>query len=146
MSLSEHEKEEIIKHRVEQSYRTILEADLLIKNKSLAAAVNRIYYSGFYIINALGIKDNFSSSKHNQLLGWFNKNYIKTGKIKKEYGRFIHNLFSKRMEGDYEIFIEFTKADVVKLSDNAKSLIGKSKKLWMKDEDFLPEQNYNKSI
>ncbi|MEW5842738.1 MAG: HEPN domain-containing protein [Bacteroidota bacterium] len=127
--MTEQEKKEIINHRVEQSNRTILEADLLIKNKSLAAAVNRIYYSVFYIISALGMKDNFSSSKHTQLLGWFNKKYIATGKIKKEYGRFIHNLFNKRMEGDYEVFVEFLKADVIDLYNQARILIAEIKKL-----------------
>jgi len=107
MSLTDQEREEIIKHRVEQSSKTIREADLLIKNNSLAAAVNRIYYSIFYIISALGVKHKFSTSKHKQILGWFNKNYISTGRIEKHYGKFIHNLFNKRMEGDYEIFVEF---------------------------------------
>jgi len=67
MSLTDQEREEIIKYRVEQSSKTIREADLLIKNNSLAAAVNRIYYSIFYIISALGVKHKFSTSNTNNL-------------------------------------------------------------------------------
>ena len=105
------------------------EVDLLIGNKSLAAAVNRLYYSIFYIISALAVKYKYSASKHKQLLGWFNKNYVISGKIKKEYGKFIHNLFNKRMEGDYEVFVDFLLEDVIKLSKQEKELIKEVEKL-----------------
>ena len=76
MTLTPEEREEIVKHRIEQSLRTIEEAELLIDNLKLSAAVSRIYYSLFYIISALAVKNNFSTSKHKQLLSWFNKNYF----------------------------------------------------------------------
>jgi len=41
-------------------------------------AVNRIYYGLFYIITALSLKYEFSTSKHQQLIGWFNKTFIKS--------------------------------------------------------------------
>lgn len=129
MTLSEKERDEIIKHRVEQSIRTLSEADLLIKNKKLSAAVNRIYYSIFYIISALGVKHKYSTSKHKQLIGWFNKNFVALGKVKKEYGKFVHNLFNKRMEADYEIFVDFLKADVLAYFNQAKEFIKEIKKI-----------------
>ncbi|MHB1686352.1 MAG: HEPN domain-containing protein [Ignavibacteriaceae bacterium] len=133
MTLTGEEREEIIKRRIEQSLETIDEAELLIGNKSLAAALNRIYYAVFYIISALGVKHKFSTSKHKQLLGWFNKNFVSTGIVKKEYGKFIHNLFNKRMEGDYEVFVEFLKEDVLKLSNQAKEFIEEVKRIIYDD-------------
>jgi len=67
------DKDELIKYRIERAKETIQEAELSLKNKSLHLAQNRIYYSIFYIISALALKNNFSTSKHVQLLGWFNK-------------------------------------------------------------------------
>lgn len=44
MSLTEHEKKEIIKHRVEQSSRTIIEADLFTANEPhLALKINLVF-------------------------------------------------------------------------------------------------------
>ncbi len=129
MTLTGLERDEIIKHRIEQSQRTIEEAELLIENRRLSAAVSRIYYSVFYIISALGVRNNYSSSKHKQLIGWFNKNYVYTEKVKKGYGRLVHDLFNKRMEADYEIFIEFLKTDVIEYLNQAKNFIDDIKKI-----------------
>ncbi len=129
MTLTPEEREEIVKHRIEQSLRTIEEAELLIDNLKLSAAVSRIYYSLFYIISALAVKNNFSTSKHKQLLSWFNKNYVHPEKVKKEYGRFIHDLFNKRMEADYEVFIDFLKTNVLGYLNQAKEFINDVKKI-----------------
>ena len=42
----------------------------------------------------------------------FNVNYIKTGVIPKEYGRFYSRLFEFRQKGDYIDFVEFERAKV----------------------------------
>ena len=39
-------------------------------------AVNRIYYGLYYAVTALAIKHRFETSKHLQLIGWFNKEFI----------------------------------------------------------------------
>ena len=76
MSLTENQKDELIAHRFARAAKAIEDARLLIENNSLRAAVNRIYYGMFYALLALSIEFQFTSSKHSQLLGWFNKNLM----------------------------------------------------------------------
>ena len=108
------DKDELIKYRIERAKETIQEAELSLKNKSLHLAQNRIYYSIFYIISALALKNNFSTSKHVQLLGWFNKNFILTNKISKEFGEIYITAFQYRQKGDYDDMIYFEYDDVEK--------------------------------
>ena len=88
------------------------DAKFALDNNRLNNAENRIYYAIFYSVSALAIKHNYSTSKHYQLLGWFNKNFIKTGKIDKEFGRIYKRQFENRLESDYDDFVEFTKEQV----------------------------------
>jgi uncharacterized protein (UPF0332 family) len=72
-----------------------------IENNYLVLAVNRIYYGMFYMLLALALKYNYKTSKHSQLLGWFNKNFVKEGKIDGEVGKIVHKAFQDRTDGDY---------------------------------------------
>ena len=111
------EKNALIEHRISKAIATIDEVDFLISNKKLLLAVNRIYYGMFYILSELSLKYNFSTSKHQQLIGWFNKEFIATGKVEPKYGKIIHNAFSNRSTGDYDDFADFEE-DEVKISFN----------------------------
>ena len=69
----------LINHRINKSHLTIDDAKFSIENNKISIALNRIYYAIFYIVSALSLIYDFSTSKHKQLLGWFNKNFIYTG-------------------------------------------------------------------
>lgn len=111
------EKNALIEHRVSKAMAAIDEVDFLINNNKLLLAVNRIYYGMFYILSALSLKYDFSTSKHQQLIGWFNKEFVATGKVEPKYGKILHNAFSNRSTGDYDDFAEFEE-DEVKISFN----------------------------
>ena len=60
---------------------------------------------------ALGYKDNFITSKHKQLMGWFNKAYVHDNKIFDErLMKVYQKSFNERQEADYEV------ADISSLS------------------------------
>ncbi len=115
--MKDDEKNALIEHRVSKAMAAIDEVDFLINNNKLLLAVNRIYYGMFYILSALSLKYDFSTSKHQQLIGWFNKEFVATGKVEPKYGKIIHNAFSNRSTGDYDDFAEFEE-DEVKTSFN----------------------------
>jgi uncharacterized protein (UPF0332 family) len=50
MTISEIDRETLIKYRVEQAYEAIEEAELSINHNKLKMAINRIYYGMFYIL------------------------------------------------------------------------------------------------
>jgi uncharacterized protein (UPF0332 family) len=61
----------------------------------------------FYSLLALGLKYEFETSKHAQLIGWFNKDFIFEGLIDSKYGKIINRAFNRRTEGDYDSFAKF---------------------------------------
>jgi hypothetical protein len=121
--MKEDEKNALIEHRIARATNTIEEVSFLIKNKKFLLAVNRIYYGMFYILSALSLKYDFSTSKHQQLIGWFNKEFISTGEIDRKYGRILHNAYNNRSTGDYDDFAEFDEEDVKKSFDEMKDFI-----------------------
>ncbi|HPY88144.1 MAG TPA: HEPN domain-containing protein [Spirochaetota bacterium] len=74
----------LISLNVLRAETTLDDAKFLVENQKYHIAVNRIYYSAFYIISAFAIRDGFESSKHQQLIGWFNKNYVANERVNKE--------------------------------------------------------------
>ena len=109
MNLNKEDREQLIKYRLNQATETKDVVEFLIANNKLNTAVNRIYYGIFYSLLALGVKYGFESSKHLQLIGWFNKNFISTKKIDLEYGRILREAYERRRTGDYDAYIEFDK-------------------------------------
>ncbi|MDP2364184.1 MAG: HEPN domain-containing protein, partial [Ignavibacteria bacterium] len=106
------DKTVLIKHRMDRAEETLSEARTSFENESFLLAANRVYYSAFYAVSALAIKNNFSTSKHGQLLGWFNQYYIKTGMIEKPLGKFYLDAFELRQESDYEDFFKIDKTSI----------------------------------
>ena len=133
MSINRNEKDQLIQQRLEQAKDTEQVVELLIKNEMYPAAVNRIYYGVFYSLLALGLEYNFESSKHQQLIGWFNREFIKKKKIEIEYGKILKKAYENRTSGDYDVFCEFEKEDVLELFENMKRFIRRIEKFIQKD-------------
>ena len=112
MTLSDKERKALIEYRIKQAFESAEVAEFLYKNQNLAASVNRIYYSVFYSLLALAIQFGFKTSKHPQLHGWFNKNFIATGRIEKEFGRILRNTYEYRLSADYDVYVKFHEEDL----------------------------------
>lgn len=109
---------EIIKYRRDRASEALNEAELLLNNNKLHAAVSRIYYAVFYEVVALLLTKNLTSSKHTGIRSLFNKEFVKTGIISKVNGEFYNNIFGFRQRSDYEDFVEF---DIDKVKNWLKS-------------------------
>lgn len=124
-----YKKQDIIDYRIEKSLKTFEEAKALAQNGFWNGAANRLYYSCFYIVIALLIKDNISVSTHNGVRTEFFKKYIKTGILDKGFSSLYSDLMSKRHEGDYDDFIEFTENEITPLIADVQNFIDKIKEL-----------------
>jgi len=129
MTLSLEDRQELIKHYVEKAQRTVEDVKFFIENDKLSVAINRIYYGIFYMLSALAVKYQMSTSKHTQLIGWFNKNFVKENKIDRKYAKYVQEAFEKRMKSDYEILINFSKNDVNDLFEKMKETVDEINKL-----------------
>lgn len=61
----------------------------------------------FYSVAALLLSKDLSSSKHSGLMGLFNREFVKSGLINKELGRFYNEMFDFRQKSDYKDLVKF---------------------------------------
>ncbi len=123
MTITEKDRETLTKYRIEQAHEAIEDVELSLNHNKLKMAVNRIYYGMFYILSALALKYKFKTSKHQGIIAWFTKNFIKDEKIDRKYGTMIRNAFTNRSDGDYRAFVTFVKEDVQKSFEDMKDFI-----------------------
>ncbi len=110
--MDDKDRNAIIEYRLQQAIDTIELVKFLINNDKLAIAINRIYYGMFYALSALALKTKFETSKHGQLIGWFNKVYIASKRIDSKFGIYLRNAFQIRTKGDYDAFVNFSRPEV----------------------------------
>jgi uncharacterized protein (UPF0332 family) len=120
---------DLIKYRLQKSKETLNDAKIMVEIATLSSTVNRIYYAMFYVVNALLLSKNFSSSKHSGVRALLNKEFINKGLLDKEMGKFYSKIFEERQEGDYKDFAKFNAEDVKKWLSNAENFIDEIEKL-----------------
>lgn len=99
--MNREEKVTLIKYRLERANESVKAAQLLFENKLYIPAMNRIYYSMFYSVQALLILNEKAFSSHSQVKGYFNKEFIKSGIFPKEFGKLFNTVFEYRQKFDY---------------------------------------------
>ncbi len=105
-------KNEYINYRLSKSKEIFEDAILLADNQRWNSCVNRLYYSSFYLVSSLLIKQGVKSESHNGVKTQFNLHFIKSGKLDIKYGKLYSNLFHWRQESDYADFIDFDEETV----------------------------------
>jgi len=110
--IDEIDRQSLIDYRLQQATDTIELAHFMAISEKYVIAVNRIYYGMYYALTALPLKNGFETSKHGQLIGWFNKEYIVTKRLDPQFCKILRNAFHNRTKGDYDAFIDFPKNEV----------------------------------
>lgn len=105
--------ETLIQYRMERAQESLDDARLLADAERWNACVNRLYYSCFYAVSALLVRDGLSSSRHTGVRSLLNRHDVRTGKVPREFARVYNDLFERRQEGDYADFVRF-QADQVR--------------------------------
>jgi len=105
-------KAEYIKYRLNKAQESLNDAQLLAANQSWNSCINRLYYSCYYAVSALLLKNNVATQTHTGLKTQFNLLFIKTGLISKDYGRLYSDLMDWRQKGDYGDMFDFDEESV----------------------------------
>ncbi|MEM9151267.1 MAG: HEPN domain-containing protein [Cyanobacteria bacterium P01_F01_bin.3] len=116
---------DVIKYRIQRAEEAYQAAQILAENQNWNSCINRLYYSCFYAVSALLLKDDLSSPKHTGIRSLFNKNYVKPGIVSKTSARLYNDLFERRHEADYADLVDFDKSETLSL--------------LLRTEDFLSE-------
>jgi uncharacterized protein (UPF0332 family) len=121
--MTSYSPDDYSKYRIEKALETIAEVESHIQNKYWNTAVNRMYYTCFYAVSALLIKNGFKASSHSGVRQKFGQEFIKTGIINKQLAKHYADLFEKRQKGDYNDFFEYDEEIVLRLYPNSVELI-----------------------
>ncbi len=93
------------KYRFQRADEDLKAAELLLREKSFKASVNRSYYAIFHGLRAVTALDEFDSSKHSGVIAFFNKNYVKEGIFDKSISKMVASAIKLREKADYEDFV-----------------------------------------
>lgn len=105
------ELETLFTYRLQEAEETLADAvQMLDGNVSPRSVVNRAYYTMFYAVLALFIRFGtvHRTSKHAGIIGIFNKEFVRTGKIEIRFAKMLNTIFEARLEGDYKGLIVLT--------------------------------------
>jgi uncharacterized protein (UPF0332 family) len=98
---------------------TLHAAEMLFKEEYLRDAINRAYYSVFYIAEALLNEKDLRYSKHGTVHGAFAQHYIKTKIFDEKYHKLLTGAFRRRMLGDYDEITRFSSGEVIQILEQA---------------------------
>lgn len=94
---------ELILGYIEKSQKKLEAAEKLFDLGYYEDAISRIYYAVFHIVQALLLTEGEKAETHKGVVTLFGLLFIKTGRFKKDLGRYLANLKDDRESSDYEI-------------------------------------------
>jgi uncharacterized protein (UPF0332 family) len=116
-------RDEYIKYRFKRAEESLEDALILIEKKRWNTSINRLYYSCFYAVISLLLKNGFITRTHNGARTKFGNEFVKTGILDKKYGKLYSKLFDFRQKGDYGDLFDFDDKTVLPLVDQVREFI-----------------------
>ena len=115
--MTSEERLEYVNYRIKSAFNTYDAAKVLGENGFWNSAVNRLYYSVFYSVNALLVQNEIYANSHSGMRSQFSLHFIKTGKLDKKYGALLAELYDWRQKGDYDNIFDYDSESVRPLFD-----------------------------
>ena len=115
--------DELVTYRLATAHEKLESARILLNAGQYKDSIGRSYYSIFSAVRAILAKDNVDFSKHSGVIAYFQKEYIKTGKIEVKYSKYLQAAFQVRNNCDYDDFFIVSKADAVEQYNGASEMI-----------------------
>jgi len=106
------EQESHIKYRIARAWDTLDDAKILASKGKWNSTINRLYYSAYYAVMALLLKNDLKPTTHNGAKTNFTQHFIKNQKIDKRYGKIYSQLFTWRQKGAYDDLFDFEESQV----------------------------------
>ena len=97
-------RRDLCQYRIEQARESLKASKIMLDNKMVKDSINRSYYSAFYAMKAVLAIEEKDFKRHKDVVAYFNKMYVATGKFSKDLGRMIAKLQQLREKSDYDDF------------------------------------------
>ena len=96
----------LINYRLEQAEEALQDGELLLNSCRYRATANRLYYACFYAAVAALLTRRLEYSKHSAVIAFFDREFIGSEQLPKEYSKTLHRAFNERQQDDYMPFVE----------------------------------------
>jgi uncharacterized protein len=120
------ERRDYLAHRLSRARNALRMAELALGEEDdglLPDAVNRLYYACFYAVTALLYTEGVTASRHTGLISLFGEHWTGPERFSRGLGRFLHQMFERRLEGDYGEEASFERSEVESWIAEAKAFV-----------------------
>ena len=121
--MREENFQSLIDYRLEQAGEALEDAELLLDAGRYRAVANRLYYACFYAVVAVLLTRRLQYSKHAAVIAFFDREFICSGQLPKEYSRTLHRAFNERQQDDYMPFVEMDADEIKSLFGDVRTLV-----------------------
>ena len=94
-------RKELMKYRLEMAEERLHSSKVLLEAGSYKDSIGRSYYAMFTAVRALLAMEGQDFSKHAGVIAYFQKEFVKTGKVDRKYSKYISQAFQIRNNTDY---------------------------------------------
>lgn len=133
-------RKELMLYRLETAKERLNSARILLENGSYKDSIGRSYYAMFTSVRALLALEGIDYSKHAGVIAYFQKEYIKTGRIDKKYSKYISQAFQIRNNTDYADFFLVSQSDAQEQYEKAIEFYGAIKEFLSENDKIQQEK------
>lgn len=116
-------EEKDIKSLLEKAKKSILGAEVLLKECLYDFSASRSYYAMFYAAEVILLTKKLSFSTHAAVISMLGREFIKPGLLHQKLHSYIRRAFKLRQAGDYGASTSISKEDAEQLIEQAKEFI-----------------------
>ena len=120
------EKKDKVKHCMIRSRDSFDEAIVLAKSKLWNGVANRLYYSCYYAVNALFIKEDLMVSGHKRINELCNEKLVLTNIISEKGNNVFKELSRFRQQDEFDGFVKFSSEQIEPLITETQKFINEA--------------------
>lgn len=106
-------------YRLSAAEERLRSSKLLLDAGLYKDSIGRSYYAIFSAVKAVLALDQIDFKKHSEVIGYFQKNYVKSGIVEVKFSKYLQNAFQIRNNCDYNDFYLVSKKDAEEQYNNA---------------------------
>ena len=120
---------DLMRYRLEKAGEALAEAGENIDRGHFSTSLNRSYYAIFHAMRAANSLYGFDSQKHSGVIAFFNRTFVKDGRLDGSLSKIIQKAAVCREKSDYQDFFVADKADAERQLEDAKVFVAAVGKL-----------------
>ena len=123
---------DVIKQMLVKARKKLRTARTNFDNNQYDDAVSRAYYAVFHTISSVLLSKGLHYSSHGQVIGAFNREFIKTKKFPASFSKSLKKLFNERQTGDYDFQVYIDEDTAKECMESAEKIINACEKYLTK--------------